>query len=584
MSAAKKALAILCMVVSVLSIIFLIFLSFTSSFEGKDGMLPSILGLLSNKNDSLLNDFSDYFEKASFVPISQDEFWPFIFLLISFLLMLASPVLLLIGIVVLIINFCDFIKTEEYNYVTLKNCCLLVFFSQLFFVLCISCQMKQTFFLSLRFVAYVVFAIALLVYSELHLNNKTDIKISSVLKMTRAISCAICVVSLTVLHAHTPNTCFWQLFFLLTFVFTFIPPYIYANDGIHCIPLSPFAVILFSIVNKSFSVNVLLSSLIILLVYYITILADQYYCNLICVKYYYASPIKILNGVRKASNYSRISYYETGVTREALFFVLRYPIYLLGVAGSMIVAHLISYFLLGVCFGASSDIYILIGNILTVCAAGVLAFLPNYDNYFSSAWRKRNSALCKMFTYLCLSICFALTLIIFLLIDHTWNPLIADSRWTYVLILCGAWIAIQIGRIESGMFFHVCDYCHYITRAKVLSQKNKSYYKRHIEHVEGHYVNDYATTSSNYETTGTSSTFARSGSNMGSFNQTYDTNATTTTNMQTSGTHNTVIKKWVEGHDIDKGMYKHDVTISEKMCPICRREFTSENETSHKVD
>ena len=54
--------------------------------------------------------------------------------------------------------------------------------------------------------------------------------------------------------------------------------------------------------------------------------------------------------------------------------------------------------------------------------------------------------------------------------------------------------------------------------------------------------------------------------------------------MQPSGTHNTVIKKWVEGHDIDKGMYKHDVTISEKMCPICRREFTSKNETSHKVD
>ena len=158
-----------------------------------------------------------------------------------------------------------------------------------------------------------------------------------------------------------------------------------------------------------------------------------------------------------------------------------------------------------------------------------------------------------------------------------------QSRWTYALLLGFLFILMKYWLTLIDLANGSCEFCGHIREGKMLGQSTTSEYKRHIKHVEGHYVNDYATTTKNYKTSGTSDHSLLTRDFVTGYIHS-KTSGTTETNLNTTETDTTVIKRWVEGYDVDEGLYKHTSTVSTMICPICQNRYKRVGISEEKID
>ena len=281
---------------------FLLFLSFTASFQSERGVLPSLLGLLTDRDGSLLNTFSARFEMASNVAMPQSNFWMNITMFLLFINLVLSPLLLVLSVILLIVDYASFLKQTKENNTELWLIIHLVFFSQAFFGFCILSNMQQIYFSSFRLIAFVVLSIGFWIYSECHSENATDTRISTMLKMIRLLSGVVSVASLFLAYEYTPETFFWRFVFFCTVIICFFPRYWFPVG--HCFPSGVFAALLFSLVNSSFSVNLLIKAAAIFLIYRFVIKIDRYYLHRLVSHYYSVDPSKILEGEHHCYTYT----------------------------------------------------------------------------------------------------------------------------------------------------------------------------------------------------------------------------------------------------------------------------------------
>ncbi len=597
----RKFLFVLCFVVCIISLLGLILFSIFASYKGSGDDFPSLYGILITNNDGFVKAFSCYLFNSlpygveSFGFLSQAVFGV---LLIVFL---ASPLLLIASIVLVIYYFVQALKYKITGNMTLALTTTFVISTQSLHVFLLCSGLKQSYFSEIRSICVIVAILGVIVLSEIVPQAKYESKISITNKIYKFSILVIAFYLLNqIMQSCSQNTFAWFgifAFFAIELIahILFSSLYVLTRYSIAISLVNSLVVSGLFITLKFFSgandVTFLTSFILPLVLWIILSISYVYVFNKLCI--IYGDPIYIdrkMSGFGNNREVNPRKINKQPFDWRAFIYPLKVLFGIVIVALSMILSNFLLKLIIGLVIKSEEWLNIL-SNVGSVAFSGYIIYLL-YEGYgyfpfdwkyfpecgYIDSWKLKNATSCLVFINTILTFMIAAFTCPLILLEVAWLPNLANARWTYLLILIIVFIITRMIEVNKVVSEYTCARCHYIDSYQSISSwKGKATLQRHKKKVEGHYVTDVSRSSTTYETTTRGSSDIHM-TGHGQIGYTLDKGTSTTT-----GTTHTTTQRWVDGYEVDEGLYEHQTRYTKNRCACCGYTYTSSHESSHLV-
>ena len=603
MNGVKKVFLVLFFILYVVCNLVLIVLPLLTSYTSGTSYIPSIVQMALNSNQGVLKAFTEAFESTLPFVASASSFWKSVGGFLCFAMTVASPVFV-------ILSFIPFLKNFKYTFRGSKNIedkthlnitreaftCIRraihrLLWSQSVHFFYFICGLTEQNFGTVRLSLYITMAVCFVFISELHGNNALETVFSLSYKVFKHFLGSMLLLAPMILCYHyIPKTVFCQILITVwvigaidsSLLFEQVDvneglfKTLYDNEG-YCVMICVSFVLylICSLIGGLFSINIIAVFLIAFLGALIVSAVYQFIYSDVAAKYPEMNIEYVVLGYRSQKKYVRSRQYKRGFPFAAFGYFAKLLLFLIIFAASAIVAQIFSNVIFVILLGLSTKIAVVVGHIL-VMGVGALEFwlmwtkYCDYKEYVVNCWALRKSVTCTAFSTFSYTLLFALISSPLLFIPVEIRPHMPTSALTYIIIFCNICLLAHI--IYSGTNIKSaakCDRCKHYGYHKVVSESTRTYQKRHIEHVKGHYVQDHATTTTQYSTEGTTThalehySYSQPGIPQG------ESRGQSTSRYNTKKTETTTISRWVDGYDVDEGVFEHSVTDTTLACRVC---------------
>lgn len=598
MGKTKRILHNILFSICVILLIIYIINSFFIQYEGENESTANYITVINEVDFSNLNanNISYLFDKAINIETSEMSNRHFfkINIMVMFVSLMLLPIFASISLILLLIYFIKK-KKEKPSGIWLYHSSRCLVLSYLYNFLCVLCGLKSNRTVLMNITFFMCLAI-MVILSELTKGVKYEIKISLFNKTNKLIILLLLLYLCFSFLNFIPEIMIYRAIFavLTILIFNAIISSLFHVDSrkdissiLIWIIVYEILLIILAIYIETFTFSVLIKSLLIDVLIIIQSSIFKYYVDIKTLQYRDLSATDIMSGNHLGISKQKYTLYKKFSKRfkiSMLSIVLKFYWKIFVKIGIVMLSHLIFYAVLHLLLNVKISTCVLVGNIFSFIFVYPASMYETFEDddyiydHITEHWRGKNSAVCGLFLY---GLCALSLMAIFILAVNykfPWNILDLGSVWNYLFCALSIHIILTARNISETLKIHSCSKCHFIDTIDRNWNTLSKHYQRHKKHIDGHYVTDKTTINTKYNTTGSGQTTYEG----------YYTGAigfsNTSSTFETTKTSNIKTDRWVEGYDVDEGLYEHEKVNVECKCCFCGYNYKYTSTVEHKIE